>query len=76
MKKFKNQNAITLIALVITIVVLLILGLRVVANGGVGGYYLAASYGDEGTGSYGLRPVVSLKSDIKITEVNDGIKIE
>ena len=51
-------------------------GLRIVVYGGVNGRHLARSYGYESTDSYGLRPVVSLKSDIKITEVNDGVKIE
>ena len=51
-------------------------GLRYVGNGRVNGNNLAYSNGCESTVSYGLRPVVSLKSDIKTTEVNDGVKIE
>ena len=41
-------------------------GLRFVVNGGVDGNDLAGSDGDENTGSYGLRPVVSLKSEIQL----------
>ena len=41
-------------------------GLRYVRGGEVGGYGLVGSYGREGTRSFGLRPVVSLKSEIQL----------
>ena len=41
-------------------------GLHFVEGGVVGGSDLADSYGDERTRSYGLRPVVSLKSEVKV----------
>lgn len=41
-------------------------GMRSVDGGYVGGYYLYSSYGSTFSASYGLRPVVSLKSNVKV----------
>ena len=46
-------------------------GLRFVNGGHLGGYYLYSSSGDVRSGSCGLRPVVSLKSNVKVA--SDGI---
>ena len=41
-------------------------GLRLVYNGCVGSRSLYFSYGNESSNSHGVRPVVSLKSDISL----------
>ena len=48
-------------------------GLRDVYSGDIGYFRLYNSYGNEGSPSYGVRPVVSLKSDVSL-EWNDTAK--